>query len=99
LDRIGVVCYDDMQAAPDPALRQLFDSFALTVTYDVRDHMARCAVTLDDITTGATAAAVAAVGGPDGQSSGAPEAGATSPDSAQLGISIARSEGFEPPTL
>lgn len=40
LDRIGVVSYDDLQAAPDQTLRHLFDSFALTVTYDARDHMA-----------------------------------------------------------
>jgi site-specific DNA recombinase len=98
LARVGHLTESQLEAAPDDSLRRLFDAFALTVHYHAADSQATVAVTLDDTTTPAAVAAVAALGAPDGPL-GTTAGIAPAAPGGELGICVARSEGFEPPTF
>lgn len=37
-----------LPAAPEPALRRLFDTMALTIHYDTRDHVATCSTVVEE---------------------------------------------------
>ncbi|HSS25257.1 MAG TPA: hypothetical protein VLL82_12850, partial [Mycobacterium sp.] len=82
----------------EPVLRTMFDAFALTVSYDAKDRLATCEVVLDDDTLPTVADAVAALGATT-PAGGLGISRARSGPDAQLGICVARSEGFEPPTF
>jgi site-specific DNA recombinase len=84
LDRIGRVSHAKLDATPEPVLRTLFDAFGLTVSYDPAAKLATVEVTVDDESLPGIESAVRTVA--DGSQ-------------AELGISLARSEGFEPPTF
>ena len=98
LNQIGRLTHAQLEAAPEPVLRGMFDAFALTVHYDPTDRLATCQVILDDGTVPTVASAVTAIDGrPTGVGSGI-SASPSGPDG-ELGIYVARSEGLEPPTL
>ncbi|MGH9072979.1 MAG: recombinase family protein [Acidimicrobiales bacterium] len=48
LDHLGQVSSSQLEAAPEPSLRRLFDATALSVHYDPRDQLALCSITVDE---------------------------------------------------
>jgi hypothetical protein len=61
LDALGNPDVEELRAAPEELLRQLFDAFRLTVTYDGRTRRARCRVVVSDDTLPGAQAALTAV--------------------------------------
>ena len=59
-----------MRAAPEELLRQLFDAFRLTVTYDGRNGRALCRVVVSDDTLPGVQAALTAVHDAQGTTGG-----------------------------
>lgn len=84
LDRVARATRSQLDAVPEPVLRSLFDAFDLVVTYDPSDRLATCEVMLADDTLPGVTDALSVV---------------TDTQSTELGICVARSEGFEPPTF
>jgi hypothetical protein len=67
-------------------LRQLFEACALTAHYDPHSRLATCAATVTDAAIPVINLAAGAVAGPSASCD-------------ELGMLVARSEGFEPPTF
>jgi DNA invertase Pin-like site-specific DNA recombinase len=108
LDYLGHVTSTQLEAAPEPALRRLFDATSLTVYYDPRERLAVCHVTLDEDNLPAINHATAAIATPSpvttglemrGVSSRNSEGSVKDPQPDRLGIFGARSEELESPTF
>ena len=108
LDYLGHVTSTQLEAAPEPALRRLFDATALTIYYDPRDRLAVCHVTLDEDNLPAINHATSAIAtlSPDTTgleicwaSSLNSEGSVKDPQPDRLGIFGARSEELESPTF
>ena len=85
LDRIGRLSPSELERAPEGLLRALFDAFALKVCYDADESVANCEITVDEETVPTVVSTADLIAG--------------SRDGDRLGISLARWEGFEPPTF
>ena len=108
LDYLGHVTSTQLEAAPEPALRRLFDATALTIYYDPRDRLAVCHVTLDEDNLPAINHATSTIATPSPATTGLEirwasslnsEGSVKDPQPDRLGIFGARSEELESPTF
>jgi len=88
LDLLGTVTRADLERAPEPLLRDLFDVCKLKVVYDSRDRQLKYAVTLDEENLKSISDVVNAI---ENDNIPSPDGSPT-----RLGMLGVRSEGLEP---